>query len=146
MQIREAVSADFGEVLRLYQQLQSDDPVLSNGRDLDVFNVILESAWLTIFVLIHDDCICATCYLNIIPNITRSARPYAIIENVITDEEHRGHGFGKVLIDEVLSTAWKQDCYKVMLQTGSKNEATHGFYRSCGFSGKEKTGYIARPD
>ena len=41
--------------------------------------------------------------------------------------------------------AWKEGCYKAMLQTGSKQESTHAFYRACGFRADEKTGYVARP-
>ncbi len=145
MRARKAIHEDFPEILRLYRQLQPDDPVLDDGRDRHAFETILKSAWLAIWVLEQDGRICSTCYLNVIPNITRSARPYAIIENVVTDEGMRGRGLGKALLQEVLSIAWARGCYKAMLQTGSKKESTHAFYRSCGFSGNDKTGYVARP-
>jgi len=32
-----------------------------------------------------------------------------------------------------------------MLLTGSRNPATHAFYRACGFSSEYKTGFTARP-
>ena len=34
---------------------------------------------------------------------------------------------------------------KVMLQTGSRRESTHAFYRSCGFDPDEKTAYVSHP-
>ena len=40
----------------------------------------------------------ATTYLNIIPNLTRSASPYAVIENVVVDETLRGTGLGKQIM------------------------------------------------
>ncbi|MEM7018482.1 MAG: GNAT family N-acetyltransferase [Pseudomonadota bacterium] len=144
-QVREAQPNDFDGVMRLYRQLQPRDPVLTNGADKKVFQAILQNPDLYLFVLIKTDLVVATTYLNIIPNITRSASPYAVIENVVTDEALRGTGVGKQLMQYTLQFAWDEGCYKVMLQTGSKQESTHGFYRACGFSGDEKKGYLARP-
>jgi len=62
------------------------------------------------------------------------------------DARRRGAGLGKRVIAGTLSAAWDAGCYKVMLSTGSRNPATHGFYRACGFSGDDKTAYVARPD
>ncbi len=145
MKIREATTADFPDVMRLYRQLQPDDPVLEDGRDRAVFDTIVESPWLAIHVLELDEGIASTCYFNLIPNITRSARPYAIIENVVTDAAQRNRGLGQALLGAVLEIAWDRGCYKAMLQTGSRRPATHGFYRACGFSDTDKTGYVARP-
>lgn len=36
----------------------------------------------------------------------------------------------------------EKDCYKMMLMTGSHNERTHEFYRSCGYMSEGKTAYI----
>jgi hypothetical protein len=44
-----------------------------------------------------------------------------------------------------LQAAWDAGCYKVMLQTGSRRESTHAFYRRCGFDPEEKTAYVAHP-
>lgn len=141
--VREARAGDFDAIMALYRQLQPRDPVLSDGRDRAVFQQILQRDGLTIFVLEHDGDIRASCYLNVIPNLTRSARPYGIIENVVTDERYRNLGFGKRLIGEALTAAWKAGCYKVMLQTGSERESTHAFYRACGFSGTDKHAFVA---
>jgi hypothetical protein len=46
---------------------------------------------------------------------------------------------------ETLQSAWDAGCYKVMLLTGSRRPSTHAFYRACGFSGDDKTGFVARP-
>ena len=146
MIFRDVTGEDFTGLMALYRQLQPEDPVLDNGRDRDVFEQILASPLLEIFVL-EDDTggLVASCYLNVIPNITRSASPYAIIENVITEHAHRQQGYGREIIHRTLDFAWSQGCYKAMLQTGSKQAGTHAFYRACGFSADDKTGYVARP-
>lgn len=145
MKLREAGEDDLQEVLRLYRQLQPDDPVIADNAARTVFLEIVESPWLAIYLLEEAGRVCASCYLNVIPNLTRSAQPYAVIENVITDEALRGRGVGKMLMNEVLAIVWERGCYKAMLQTGSKKESTHAYYRACGFSGDDKKGYVARP-
>jgi N-acetylglutamate synthase-like GNAT family acetyltransferase len=142
---REAELDDFEDILRLYRQLQPEDPVLADGTDAAVFAQILGSADLHLFVLEADGNVVATAYLNVIPNLTRSASPYAVIENVVVEEAMRGTGLGKQLMADVLRAAWDAGCYKAMLMTGSRKPATHSFYRACGFSPDAKTAYLARP-
>ena len=142
---REARTEDFGDVVRLYQQLHPEDPVLNDGSDAAPFEQILESPWLHLFVLEHNGAVVATTYLNVIPNVTRSASPYAVIENLVVEESLRRTGLGKQIMEGTLRAAWEAGCYKVMLMTGSSNPATHSFYRVCGFSSDEKTAYLARP-
>jgi hypothetical protein len=43
-----------------------------------------------------------------------------------------------------LDFAWSQGCYKVMLMTGRKDEATFRFYESAGFSRDGKQAFIAK--
>ena len=144
MLVREAQASDFPRVVELYRQLQPGDPVLTDGRDRAVFDQIAREPWLHLFVLEDKGRIQSTCYLNVIPNITRSARPYAIIENVVTDEMARGRGYGKRIVSNALDFAWGEGCYKVMIQTGSKRESTHAFYEACGFSRDARHAFIAR--
>ena len=144
--IRVAGPADFEAVLRLYGHLHPDDPRIDDGSDRTAFEQIIASPHLNLLVLERDVAIIATTYLNVIPNLTRSASPYAVIENVVVDEAYRGTGVGKELMAATLDAAWEAGCYKAMLLTGSSTPATHAFYRACGFSGDEKKGYLARPN
>jgi GNAT superfamily N-acetyltransferase len=141
---REAGPDDFEDILRLYRQLQPEDPVLHDGSDAAAFAQILGRPGLHLFVL-EVDGVVATTYLNIIPNLTRSASPYAVIENVVVEETLRGTGLGKQIMAGTLRAAWDAGCYKAMLLTGSRKPATHAFYRACGFSPDAKTAYLARP-
>ena len=141
---REAGDADFDAVMGLYRQLHPGDPVVLDGRH--VFAQILGTPGLRLYVLEVDGVVVATTYLNLIPNLTRGAAPYAVIENVVVDADRRGTGLGKEIMAGTLQAAWEAGCYKVMLMTGSKTPATHAFYERCGFSPHEKTGYTARPD
>lgn len=121
------------------------DPELQDGSDAAAFEQILGSPGLHLFVLELDGVVVATTHLNISPNITRSASPYAVIENVVVEESLRGSGPGKQIMASTLGAAWAAGCYKAMLMTGSRSPGTHAFYRASGFSPDAKTAYLARP-
>lgn len=142
---REAGPGDFDGVMRLYRQLHPADPVLHDGSDAAAFAQILAAPGLHLFVLDADGTLVATTYLNLIPNITRSASPYAVIENVVVDEALRGTGLGRRIMAGTLAAAWEAGCYKAMLQTGSRTPGVHAFYRACGFTPDAKTAYLTRP-
>ena len=84
-----------------------------------------------------------TCTLIVVPNLSRGGRPYALIENVVTHPEHRGRGLSKAVLDAAFERAWGQDCYKVMLSTGSTRPAILSFYESAGFE-QSRTGFQKR--
>lgn len=119
--------------------------MLLDGSDVVAFEQIISSPGLHIYVLEQDRVVVATTYLNVIPNLTRAASPYAVIENVVVDEARRGTGLGKRIMAATLQAAWDAGCYKVMLMTGSRKPSTHAFYKACGFSDTAKTAYLARP-
>ena len=50
----------------------------------------------------------------------------------------------RAVLHVALDIAWKANCYKVMLATGSKQEATLRFYESAGFMKGGKTYFEAR--
>lgn len=143
--IREAVPEDFQAIVRLYRQLHPSDPILEDGAARRAFDTILQTEGLHLLVLEVQGAVAATTYVNIIPNLTRSASPYAVIENVVVDETLRDTGLGKQIMAASLQKAWDAGCYKAMLLTGSRTPSTHAFYRACGFSGDAKTAYLARP-
>jgi len=88
----------------------------------------------------------AACHLVVVPNLTRGALPYGVIENVVTRKEYRRQGIGTRLLQHVLQEAWSLDCYKVMLMTGSRRKAIHQFYERAGFKPGLKTAFLAKPE
>ncbi|MBO0346245.1 GNAT family N-acetyltransferase [Roseibium sp. CAU 1637] len=86
-----------------------------------------------------------TCTLVIIPNLSRAAAPYALIENVVTDAAHRSRGYGAQLVQAAIALAWKTGCYKIMLLSGNGNAAGHRFYERLGFR-TTKVGFELRAE
>ncbi|WP_194896434.1 GNAT family N-acetyltransferase [Catenulispora pinisilvae] len=142
---RDAGFDDFERVQRLYRQLNPDDPIVTDGSDAAAFAAIIDRPGLHLFVLDDDGAIVATTYLNVIPNLSRSASPYAVIENVVVEKALRGTGLGKRIMAATLQVAWDAGCYKAMLMTGSRRPSTLAFYKACGFSPDAKSAFLARP-
>lgn len=144
-EIRCATKHDLAGILDLYQYLNPDDPRLVIDEKLtDHWNEICLDPYLMYFVAVEEGKMVATCNLSVIKNLTRSARPYGLIENVVTSPAYRRQGYGTAVLNKALSAARDRDCYKVMLMTGRKEESTLNFYEKAGFHRGEKTGFIIR--
>ncbi|EJC80502.1 acetyltransferase [Rhizobium leguminosarum bv. trifolii WSM2297] len=143
--IRHAAPSDLPGLTTLYRHLNPTDPLLDEAVAQERFSAILAQPGMTLFIGFAGDLATATATLIVVPNLTRGAASYALIENVVTHADHRRHGYAGAVIGHAVTEAWKAGCYKVMLLTGSKNPATLRFYENCGFI-SDKTGYqIRRP-
>ena len=132
-------------LLSLYKYLNADDPILEIDRDLKKhWQSIMDDPDYFYLVVEEDEMLVSTCNLTIIKNLTREARSYALIENVVTHPDYRNRGYGTAILKEAIEIAREHDCYKVMLLTSQKDDATLGFYENAGFDRGEKTGFIAR--
>lgn len=143
MLVRTAVLQDHAAVVELMQYLHLSDPKLTENISLPIFTEILESKYFTITVAELNSKLVGSCYLNIIPNLTRKAASYAVIENVVTHPEHRLHGIGRNLVLHALDQAKADGCYKVMLLTGG-DSGVQQFYKSCGMKSDVKKAFIKR--
>lgn len=140
--IREIEINDFDGLMRLYTQLH-DNPVPQESEELTrLWQRILDDKNHRIIVAEEDGKIVSSCVCVIIPNLTHNQQPYALIENVVTDKEYRGKGLATKCLDFAKSIALKENCYKLMLLTGSKEESTLNFYRKAGYNSNDKTAFI----
>jgi GNAT superfamily N-acetyltransferase len=142
--IRPAGDADLSEMLGLYQHLNPDDPIPDSVKAQIAWSALIGSDLTTVFVADAAGMLVSSCTLIIIPNLTRGVRPYGLIENVVTHPDHRRIGLGRAVLSAALDAAWKEDCYKVMLATGSRREETLRFYEAAGFKRGGKTFFQAR--
>jgi len=143
LNIRPADRDDLPALLALYRQLHPDDEPLPLAVARNRLEQLLLYPGSSILIGLRGDALVATCTLIVIPNLTRGATPYALIENVVTDARHRKRGYGKLILEAAMAAAWRRDCYKVMLLTGSTDPATLRFYAEAGFE-QSKTGFQAR--
>ena len=142
--IRPASLNELPAVLALYRQLNPDDPVLDLAAAERAWSALLTSGFVTTFVADVAGRLVSSCTLAIVPNLSRGARPYGVIENVVTDIAHRRQGMGRAVLHAALENAWNADCYKVLLASGSKRESTLRFYEDAGFKRDAKTYFEIR--
>jgi GNAT superfamily N-acetyltransferase len=134
------------QLLALYHHLNPvDAPLPADDILQSIWDEILCDRRLYYIVVDLVNHLVATCNLTIVPNLTRGARPYGIIENVVTHPDYRRQGLGTQVLHYALALAWQQQCYKVMLLSGSKREETLHFYEKAGFKRGVKTGFVAQP-
>ncbi len=143
LEVRRAEPDDLDAVLRLLSQLNPEDAALDPGVAAATWGEILAQPGVETLVACLGEAVVACLTLVVVPNLSRGAKPYALIENVVTDEAHRGKRIGRRLLDAALARAWDLGAYKVMLMTGSKKESTLGFYRAAGFA-DDKTAFQIR--
>ena len=130
-------------LLELYKQLNPHDNALDACTAKEIWKNI-EGQSIKYFVAKENGKIVASCYICIIPNLTRGGKPIGFVENVITDAEYRGKGIGRKIMENAIQYAREQNCYKVLLQSGSKRTDAYGFYESIGFDGESKRAFEMR--
>lgn len=140
--VREAYEEELQEILRLYLHLHEDRVPQDSQHLQDTWAQILHDPNHHLIVKVVDGKIVSSCVCVIIPNLTRNVRPYAFIENVVTDSGFRGKGYATECLNYAKKIAQAQGCYKMMLLTGSKNEKTLDFYRRAGYNSADKTAFI----
>jgi ribosomal protein S18 acetylase RimI-like enzyme len=142
--IRLANRDDLQGILALYRHLHPNDPNLDLATAERAWSALLSSGLTIPFVAEVAGLLVSSCTLAIIPNLSRGARPYGVIENVVTHAEHRRAGLGRAVLHAALDRAWSAACYKVMLATGPRKEATLSFYEAAGFRRGGKTYFEIR--
>jgi len=142
LEIRECRTEDLSGLLELYSQLHDDPSAVINDRILAVWERMMKNGDQHIVSGFIDGAMVSSCIITVIPNLTHNQRPYAVIENVITDVNARGRGYASAILHFARQIAVKEGCYKIMLMTGSKKESTLHFYEAAGYNRKDKTAFI----
>lgn len=140
--VREIKETELDDLLELYTHLHESDIPEKTEHLNRVWEQICRDENHHIIVCDIDGSIVSSCVCVIIPNLTRNIRPYAFVENVVTQSEHRGKGYAAACLNYAKELAVKAGCYKIMLLTGSKNERTLDFYKNAGYNCTDKTAFI----
>ena len=140
--IREITENDLDGLLKLYMQLHNNPIPEKTAELLQIWNEIFQDKNHHVIVAEENGEIVSSCVCVIIPNLTHNQQPYAFIENVITDERFRKKGLATQCLDFAKKIAQEENCYKMMLLIGSKEESTLNFYRKAGYNSEDKTAFI----
>ena len=140
--VREIYEKELNDLLKLYLHLHETSVPEMSEHLRNTWETIIQDKNHHIIVNAIDDKIVSSWVCVVIPNLTRNVRPYAFIENVVTHEEYRGKGYATQCLDYAREIAEKENCYKMMLLTGSKKESTIKFYERAGYNSSDKTAFI----
>ena len=142
MIIREVKVYELNVLLELYTHLHELGVPENNVHLRNTWESICADKNHHIIVCEVDGKIVSSCVCVVILNLTRNVRPYAFVENVVTHRDYRGKGYASACLDFAKSIAQENNCYKMMLLTGSKSESTLNFYKRAGYNSDDKTAFI----
>ena len=140
--VREITENDFDGLMTLYMQLHGNPFPERSDDVMRKWRKVLDDPDHHIIVAEEDGKIVSSCVCVIITNLTHGQQPYAFVENVVTDEAYRKRGLATACLDYAKEIAEKENCYKMMLLTGSKEESTLRFYERAGYNRNDKTAFI----
>ena len=140
--VREIQDKDLNGLLELYLHLHEESVPELTEHLSKTWQMIRADENHHIIVKEINGTLVSSCVCVIIPNLTRGIRPYAFVENVVTHADYRGKGYATECLNYAKTLAEQANCYKMMLLTGSKKEATLKFYERAGYNSSDKTAFI----
>jgi GNAT superfamily N-acetyltransferase len=143
--VREDLPSDLPAVHSLYRDLHDGDEPADPVARAAAERALAAHPGAHLFLAEVDGEPVSSCVLFVLPNLSRGARPFGLVENVVTRRDSRNRGYATALLGRVLAVAWAVGCYKVMLLTGREDRAVHRLYAKAGFMLGVKTGYVAYP-
>ncbi|MBM3155900.1 MAG: GNAT family N-acetyltransferase [Chloroflexi bacterium] len=137
--IRLATEKDVPRIVELYHELtiavshveQVANPSAEDYRR--VFQEICADPRHELFVAEDGGRIVGTVILIVVPNLSHSATPWALVENLVVTSGHRRRGTGKMLLEHVIARAREKGCHRIELCSDKRREKAHRLYRSVGF-------------
>jgi len=135
--IRRAVEKDIRRILELYHQLNTTKLPGERDRTMEDYRRIFGQidSFNGVELLVAEDGgeVVGSLVLIVVPNLSHSGLPWAIVENVIVDQSRRGKGFGWDLMKYAEARAREAGCYKIGLSSDNGRKEAHEFYRSLGY-------------
>ena len=127
--IREMTADDVKAVNVLSNQLGYS---LTIEQTLQNINTVLQSKDHTAFVAEYEDKIVG--WIGASQAIMIEVMPHCEINGLVIDQDHRGMGIGKLLIDKVKRWAMEKNNTKIGLHCNVKKTEAHLFYEHLGFT------------
>ena len=137
--IRPATEDDIPRILELYKELVTSTAPSETGRapSLDDYRRVFEQAHAMpgheLIVAEENSEVIGTTVIVIVPNLSHSGLPWAVVENVVTDQRFQRRGIGRLMMEYAISRAREAGCYKLQLASSKTRDEAHQFYENLGF-------------
>lgn len=143
-EVRPARAEDLGALRALLAELHTADDPWDEAAARAALDAILADPRRALLLACADGDGAAepagTVDVVVVPNLTRGARPYAVIENVVVAARFRRRGIGRALLEAAVDHAREAGCYKLQLISGGARGDAHRLYAAAGF-GSDYHGY-----
>jgi len=125
MKIRKLENADFSQVIEIWKKS------FNNNFDKEINSTYLTDPSSITLVSVDSNTVTGVASLHIIKKLTRTL---GLIEDVAVNENYRGKGIGKKLVEKLIGIASEKSCDKTVLNSSEKNSE---FYEKIGFEKNE---------
>jgi len=129
IEIRQATLADLDELLRIFPQLatratSAGAQIPERAKAAQILQQLLADTKIQLLVAVSQAAprVLGVITLVVVPNLTYSGQPWAMLENVVVDRVARRRSIGRHLVEAAIQRASEQGCYKVQLISGTKPE------------------------
>lgn len=137
--IRRASAHDAAAISGLYKQLVSNPAVAISPEHLATLS---ESEHHFVLVAEQGGLVSGTALLSLCEDVMFGTQPFAVVENVVVDQNVRSQGIGAALFREVEALCKRANCSKIMLLSSSQRTEAHKFFERLGFAGASKLGFV----
>ena len=69
----------------------------------------------TVLLALIDGDVVGALDVPVVADAARAGRPSMLVEDVVVDAAHRGHGVGRAVLEAAVRQARSEDCYEVQL-------------------------------
>jgi GNAT superfamily N-acetyltransferase len=140
--VRKVIEKDIPRLLELYRQLEittspAEEGVTQPAADeyRKLFARINSYSGMELVVAEDQGVVTGSLEILIVPNLSHKGLPWALVENVIVDENRRRSGVGRKLMEYAIKQAKTAGCYRVSLSSNNSRKDAHRFYEALGFKG-----------
>lgn len=139
--VTEASERDLPQLLRLYADLHPEDPPVDPSAAKTTWAEIRTNTNRVVLLAWHHEQAVGSLEYSVWANLTRGARPYVTIENVVVRTDFRRRGIASHMIEVVRDRAKNLHSYKIQLAVD--RAGPRAFYEACGF---RATGTVMKLD
>ena len=137
MKISLATKADLTGILKLQPQIYRVKFISPNAQE--ILSKLMDSESCDVLVAKKDlpagkagGQIVASAFIFYLP-IPAHGAPYALLEGLVVDKDHRSQGIGTSLFNKAVEIAKQKGAYKIIFTSGEDRTDTHKFYEKLGF-------------
>ncbi|EKD59005.1 MAG: Acetyltransferase [uncultured bacterium] len=133
LQFRPLREGDSASVNVLFHQLTNE-----SSSDVDFADLIFDSKCHCVVAMLGDD---AIGFGSLVRYNVPSKGEVGRIEDVIIDEKYHGKGFGKEIMNELISIAKEKNIHELNLTCKRNRLVAHKLYESLGFEKRESDSF-----